>query len=169
MSIALAHMLLAAPLASAMHTGQCPSPTQTQRLLLAGEILSYPNCKQWQRTDNNRAEECPPMPMSKRRSKELMKKSSVKTNNLTKPQRKHGQIFECHFRGGGSCGICKDSRAMKIQQLFCWTSKDLCLIYVSFCVLTTMLWWRQLIILAVTHLAVRCCSRATQLVAKSSL
>ena len=58
-SIILVHMLWAAPVPCAVHTGLCSSPSPVQSLLLPGQILSSssPNCKQWWKS--NRAEKCP--------------------------------------------------------------------------------------------------------------
>ena len=113
---------------------QCPSPAQTQCLLLPGQIRSNSNCKQWQQQKN-----CPTIAQVKEKKiRRLTKKSSVKRKKWTKLERKL-IISERYFRGGGSCGICKDSRVMQSLPLFCWTSKDRCLIYVSFYVLTTRL------------------------------
>ena len=99
-------MLLAALLPQTGHTVQCPSPAQVQCLLLPGQIRLSSNCKQWRRTDNNnRAKNAPPLPTSKRRTGRLTKKRSVKTKNWTESERKHDQISEPHFRGGGAVGF----------------------------------------------------------------
>ena len=70
----------------------------------AAPLIPSFTCKQWRSTENNnRAEKC----LNKKTDKKK-KKSSVKRKNWTKPERKQGLILEHHFRGGGSCGICKD-------------------------------------------------------------
>ena len=92
-----------------MCTWQCPSPMQAHCLLSPGPILSCPNRKQWWRTDNNnRAKKAPPLPTSNRRNKNTDKEKQGKSKEMDQAR----EISEHHFRGGGSCGNCKDSRAM---------------------------------------------------------
>ena len=43
--------------------------------------------------------------------------SSVKRKNWTEPERQQGYISEHHFRGGGSCRICEDSRELDASLL----------------------------------------------------
>ena len=103
LSVTLVHTQLAAPLSNAACIGQYPSPTQAQCLLLPDQILSSPNCKQCQKTDNNnRAENAPPLPTSKRRNKKTdeEKQRKNKVEGAVGFVRTQEQHWDCCFSAG---------------------------------------------------------------------
>ena len=84
----------------------------------------------------------PLLPTSKRRLKKTEEEKQCKNKELDRAREKTRINIRGSFQRWRSCGICKDSRATQSWRLFCWTGKDPCFIDVSFCVLTTRLWWR---------------------------
>ena len=123
------------------------------------QICSSSNCKQWWRTDNNnRAENAPTLPTSKRKNKTNVEKQ-CKKKELDQAREKTWINIGASFQSR-SGGICKDSRATQSWLLFCWTSKDTYLICFILCFNHKAMVVAVTVILAIAHIILRYCSPA---------
>ena len=158
MSIILLHTLLAAPLPHVVHT--TPPPC---RRSVCPYLVRYVQAHAQtvnnggEQTTTTKPKNAPPMPTSKRRNKKTDEGKQCKNNELDRARKK-------------TWGICKDSRVMQRLPLFCcWTNKDPCLIYFTLCFDHKAMVSVVTAILAMLHIALRCCGGVMWLVAKSRL
>ena len=127
---------------SRVHAAGCPPPSHSvYRAVPALTLVRYSqaqtqNVNMAENRQNNGAKKCPTIAHVKGKKKKSDEKKQRKKKELDRAREK------MRMNTGESFQRWRELR--DLEGLFCWTSKEPCLINVSLYFLTTRLWWRRL-------------------------
>ena len=142
---------------SLLHAAGSPLPVQVQCLLSPGQIPYSSNCNNGrEQTTTTEQKHAPPLATSQRRNKKTDKEKQCWNKELDRAREKTRTNIWASFQ---RWRCCQDFSAGQVRT--CWICLTLCFNHKAKMVVT--------VILSIAHITVRCCSGATQLVAKSSL